>query len=344
MHYRELLSSLHRLLLFLITGDIATHLPQAPSFAQQLLDLAQEDTGHLIASTSALIFALRAHRTSLAIAGVFGAGKTLTFTYLLAWLSLSTIHTRIAVLFRENPAGEAIAQNVDNLYLKQLMVRPVARDHYLPGRFTIDHPSNKCTHAISKATVVLCTTGTAYQNAQSPHPCIASYLQRCNILVLEEAQQLGEHKGTYAQSLTRSDCLHVLTGDDKQSQGGLAAGVDAEVVRDRITESNIGLRGQHRWFTPGTLALTLVQGTEPNKERNLDLIYRQAAAVQNTALTRPWKTTGPARLLPQAMTVPDLQEVRNLPAMPHNRPPANPLPTAHFCHRSRSCPLSSLNC
>eukprot|EP00438_Fugacium_kawagutii_P012101 Skav231237 [mRNA] locus=scaffold1540:46353:46760:- [translate_table: standard] len=135
------------------------------------------------------------------------------------------------------------------------MVRPVARDHYFPGRYTIDHPSNKCNHAISKAKVALCTTGTAYQNAQSPHPCIASYLQRCNILVLEEAQQLGEHKGTYAQSLTRGDCLHALTGDDKQSQGGLAAGADGEVVRDRITESNIGLRGQHRWYTPATLAL-----------------------------------------------------------------------------------------
>eukprot|EP00438_Fugacium_kawagutii_P022121 Skav235927 [mRNA] locus=scaffold4009:15707:16303:+ [translate_table: standard] len=141
-HYRELLSSLHRRLLFLITGDVSTHLQQAPAFGQQLLELARQDAGHLIASAAALIFALRAHRTSLAIAGVFGAGKTLTSTYLLAWLSLTTIHTRIAVLFRENPAGEAIAQNVDHLYLtdtqKQLLIQPVARDHYYPGRFTID--------------------------------------------------------------------------------------------------------------------------------------------------------------------------------------------------------------
>eukprot|EP00438_Fugacium_kawagutii_P018591 Skav209993 [mRNA] locus=scaffold3061:4758:4949:- [translate_table: standard] len=34
------------------------------------------------------------------------------------------------------------------------MVRPVARDHYFPGRYTIDHPSNKCNHAISNAKVV----------------------------------------------------------------------------------------------------------------------------------------------------------------------------------------------
>ena len=58
---------------------------------------------------SSLALALRPGRSTLAVAGVFGAGKTRSLTFLLAWLALTT-HLKIAVVHKENPAGGAITK------------------------------------------------------------------------------------------------------------------------------------------------------------------------------------------------------------------------------------------
>ena len=48
-------------------------------------------------------------RSTLAVAGVFGADKTRSLTFLLVWLALTT-HLKIAVVHKENPAGRAITK------------------------------------------------------------------------------------------------------------------------------------------------------------------------------------------------------------------------------------------
>ena len=58
---------------------------------------------------SSLALALRFGRSTLAAAGVFGASKTRSLTFLLAWLALTT-HLKIAVVRKENPAGRAITK------------------------------------------------------------------------------------------------------------------------------------------------------------------------------------------------------------------------------------------
>ena len=60
-----------------------------------------------LAASQAL--ALRSGRSTLAVAGVFGASKTRSLTFLLAWLALTT-HLKIAVVHKENPAGGAITK------------------------------------------------------------------------------------------------------------------------------------------------------------------------------------------------------------------------------------------
>ena len=58
---------------------------------------------------ASLALALRAGRSTLAVAGVFGAGKIRSLTFLLAWLALTT-HLKIAVVHEENPAGWTITE------------------------------------------------------------------------------------------------------------------------------------------------------------------------------------------------------------------------------------------
>lgn len=130
----------------------------------------------------ALVIALRTNRSSLAIAGVFGAGKTTAISYLLAWLALTTHDTRISVAFRESPAGEAIAQNLDYMHLskEQLarLTRPVGREHYISDHpHLIDAQANKCTTQAQRARAAICTTGTLHQSAQSFRPVAYNHLR-----------------------------------------------------------------------------------------------------------------------------------------------------------------------
>ena len=99
-----LLQSLHALFQLLTTGSTLQHCPQAAGFAVALGTAARRDNGHIVSMASSLALALRSGRSTLAAAGVFGAGKTRSLTFLLAWLALTT-HLKIAVVHKENPAS-----------------------------------------------------------------------------------------------------------------------------------------------------------------------------------------------------------------------------------------------
>ena len=88
----------------------------------------------IVSMAASLALALRSGRSTLAAAGVFGAGKTRSLTFLLAWLALTT-HLKIAVVHKENPAGRTITKLLTAFDLgpdhQRYFVRPV-RD--LPSR------------------------------------------------------------------------------------------------------------------------------------------------------------------------------------------------------------------
>ena len=64
-----------------------------------------------------MVSALQSGR-SLAIAGVFGAGKTRSLTFLLAWFAITT-NLRFGVAHKENPAGRAITKLLSSLDLNE---------------------------------------------------------------------------------------------------------------------------------------------------------------------------------------------------------------------------------
>ena len=126
-----LLQSLHALFQLLTSGNTMQYCPQAPSFAVALETAARQDNGHIVSMAASLALALRAGRSTLAVAGVFGAGKTRFLTFLLAWLALTT-HLKIAVVHKENPAGRAITKLLTAFDLEpdhqRYFVRPVSRE------------------------------------------------------------------------------------------------------------------------------------------------------------------------------------------------------------------------
>ena len=83
-----LLQSLHALFQLLTSGNTMQHCPQAASFAVALGTAARQDNGHIVSMASSLALALRSGRSTLAAAGVFGAGKTRSLTFLLCGIIL----------------------------------------------------------------------------------------------------------------------------------------------------------------------------------------------------------------------------------------------------------------
>ena len=73
-HQDALTDSLFLLLKLFVTQDLS--MMAFSSFCKQLLREAMQDAGHLISTVAAICGCLATGRSSLALAGIFGAGKT----------------------------------------------------------------------------------------------------------------------------------------------------------------------------------------------------------------------------------------------------------------------------
>ena len=155
----------------------------------------------------------------MAVAGVFGAGKTRSLTFLLAWIAIAT-NLKIGVVHKENPAGRAITKLLTSLDLEEerarLFVRPVGREE--AGANTASTPYDlamqKCASAIPKPKVVIATTGLVWEQKAQTHSPLRVHMESVDILEGEEAQQDMDLKSAFAFSdfflATRSKAQGVL--------------------------------------------------------------------------------------------------------------------------------------
>ena len=146
----ELLHSLHALFGLLATANTPRHCPQASGFGKQLCTAAGTDSAHILSIALSLASALQTGRSTLAIAGVFRAGKTRSLTFLLAWFAITT-NLRFGVAHKENPAGRAITKLLSSLELDEdqqaLFIRPVGGKKQLPTRQAL-LTTRSCTSAL----------------------------------------------------------------------------------------------------------------------------------------------------------------------------------------------------
>ena len=167
------LQSLHALFRLLTTGSTLMYCPQAAAFAKALGTAARHDNGHIASLASSLALALRSGRSTLAIAGVFGAGKTRSLTFLLAWLALTT-HLKIAVVHKENPAGRAITKLLTAFELEpdhqRYFIRPVGREEAETNTActAYDLRASEAAPYIPGCHVVVVTTGLVWDQRADP--------------------------------------------------------------------------------------------------------------------------------------------------------------------------------
>ena len=223
----ELLRSLHALFGLLATANTPQYCPQASGFGKQLCAAAGTDSAHIMSIALSMVSALQSGRSTLAIAGVFGAGKTRSLTFLLAWFAITT-NLRFGVARKENPAGRAITKLLSSLDLNEdqqtLFIRPVGKEEATANTASTkyDKAMFHSTGLIPGARVVVTTTGLIWEQKGQAHSSLRMHMESVDVLVSEEAQQDMNLKSAFVPAVPRQPFFRTLLGDPRQSPGGVA--------------------------------------------------------------------------------------------------------------------------
>ena len=123
---------------------------------ERSLHSSRTNNGHILSLAVGWTLALLTGRSTIAVAGVFGAGKTRSLTFLLAWLAITT-NLKIGVVHKENPASRAITSfSLDEAHTHHF-ARPVGREEAEANtaETAFDLATHDSAHAIPRAKVVI---------------------------------------------------------------------------------------------------------------------------------------------------------------------------------------------
>ena len=252
----ELVHSLHALFGLLASANTPRYCPQATGFGQQLYEAAGTDSAHILSIALSMVSALQSGRSTLAIAGVFGAGKTRSLTFLLAWFALTT-NLHFGVSHKENPAGRAITKLLSSLDLNEdqqaLFIRPVGKEEANANTASTKYDKSMfySTGLIPGARVVRATTDLIWEQKGQAHSPLRAHMESLDVLVCEEAQQDMDLKSAFLPAVPRRPFFRILLRDPRQSPGGVA-----DNLREHRTlplKASIGLRAENRWLMPQEL-------------------------------------------------------------------------------------------
>ena len=216
-------------------------------FAVALGTAAPQDNGHIVSMASSLALALRSGRSTLVVAGVFGAGKTRSLTFLLAWLALTT-HLKIAVVHKENSAGPAITKLLTAFDLEpdhqRHFIRPVSREEAETNTACTAHDlrasdAAPCILAAMSLLSPLGSSGTKKVRL-TPHSTLIWRMWTCSLV--------KKHSRMWTSNLTvpRQPFFRLLL--IPKSPGGVADGQRAH--RTLLLEASIGFRAPTAWYMP----------------------------------------------------------------------------------------------
>ena len=289
----ELLHSLHALFGLLATANTPRYCPQATGFGQQLCTAAGTDSAHILSIALSIVSAIQSGRSTLnlAIAGVFGAGKTRSLTFLLAWFAITT-NLRFGVAHKENPAGRAITKLLSSLDLdadqQYLFVRPVGREEAVANTASTsyDRLLLHCKSIIPGARVVVTTAGLIWGQKGQTHSSLRAHVESLDVLICEEAQQDMDLKSAFVPAVPRQPFFRILIGDPRQSPGGVADNLREH--RTLLLKAPIGMRARHKWLMPQELPMVACSLLRESAEVPLIELTQAAKEVDSRALGSRW--------------------------------------------------------
>ena len=246
---------------------------------------------YILSIALSLASALQTGRSTLAIAGVFGAGKTRSLAFLLAWFAIPT-NLRFGVAHKENPAGRAITKLLSSLDLdadqQALFIRPVGREEAAANTASTmyDKVTFHCSGIIPGARVVVATTGLIWEQKGHTHSPLKAHMESLDVLISEEAQQDMDLKSAFVPAVPRQPFFRLLLGDPRQSPGGVADNLREH--RTLLLKAPIGLRAMHKWFMPHELPAVVCSLLKESAEIPTQELTQAAQEANNKALGSRW--------------------------------------------------------
>ena len=222
---------------------------------------------------------------------VFGAGKTRSLTFLLAWFALTT-NLRFGVAHKENPAGRAITKLLSSFDLNEdqqtLFIRPVGKEEATANTASTkyDKAMFHSTGLIPGAKVVVTTTGLIWEQKGQAHSPLRVHMESLDVLVSEEAQQDMDLKSAFVPAVPRQPFFRILLGDSRQSPGGVADNLREH--RTLLLKAPIGLRAKNRWLMPQELPKIACSLLKESGEISLQELAQAAEEVSGKALGAGW--------------------------------------------------------
>jgi len=268
---------LHRLLL---PAEIPVGtLPHDVWFRDVICPLVCKEDGHILGLITAISMALSTGRLDLAVAGLFGAGKTRAVAVLFLSLIAIDPDIRVAVICKENTAARSMASLMLSLNPPREVLRMCARtpsnDEYrnIANRTAIDvHPPGRHM-AYGANCFLVATAGLMLSDMVMAWSDLRHFCAELHIAYVEEAQQYGAQTEVGVVAALLKDNFTMYGGDHKQTPGGVPDNQEAKRLRCSLMRRPHALRAPTRYVMVQELHVVvrkLLEGSDILEAKQFD--------------------------------------------------------------------------
>ena len=293
-----------QLLRFTLTcQEHAGHTEAEIALGKALQNVLSKNDEHVLAAISALVLALIEGRTDLPISGVFGAGKTRAAAIMVAGLLVFDPTLRILILTKENIAAKAFADHVTSVglppYLNERIGRLVGYMELrknTANKTPLDIPAEHRIEALRDKQILIGCGGGYQQECGQAFSPVTKWIESVDLALTDESQQYGNLEETATVARTPSTCLHVWTGDHRQTPGGLKKTEESYRFRQKLQTRPLALRCGTKYVQPHELKdvlLPYLDGPVGSPSHSFKEVLQQTAVDKDTehwqTLLQLWK-------------------------------------------------------
>ena len=227
-------------------------------FQKNAIALAEDKDGHKLGVLIALLVAAATGRMDLAVAGLFGAGRSRAAAVVVVGTLIINPRAKMMVICKENSAARSFLQLIESLdppdTVKELIGRVVSEEEASQHVLSMDIPPSRRNEAIPWKAVLIGTGGLFAGELKNRWSVLNHWAEDLMMAFVEEAQQYGAVNEVVVVVRLLYRTLSVFGGDKCQTPGGLnKAARGADMARQKLLTRRHGLRIDSKQLFPTQL-------------------------------------------------------------------------------------------
>ena len=190
-----------------------------------IITIAADADGHILGVLISLLLAAATGRLDLAIAGLFGAGKSRAAAVVLIAMPIVNPQVKLMVICKENSAARSFVQLIEGFkppeQVLQLIGRVVSDDETSAHALSLDIPPARRNSLIPQKAALIGTGGIFAGELKNRWSVLNGWPKDLTIAFVEEAQQYGAVNEVVVVVRLLHRALLAFGGDRRQTPGGL---------------------------------------------------------------------------------------------------------------------------